>query len=351
MRADRLLAEVALLRTHGRLSAAELARRVEASPRTVMRDMDALSAAGVPVYAERGRTGGFALLPGYRPPAEDLTADEARALFVGGGAAVADALGMGPAFAGALRKLTAGLTDRHAGAVGELASRIVVDPTGWGGAAAPPPLLSTVFDAVLSDRRLLIGYRSPAADTAANAGDTAGTRTVDPWGLVLAGTAWYLLAAHRRQPRTYRLSRMTSARILDQPCRKPANLDVLAQWRERQVAWQQARPGHRIRVRVLARQRDPLVQLLGITLVAPPQVVADDHGHDVVTAQVSSLRGAVGVMLGFGDWLEVLDPPELRELMRSTAEQISGIYRQPSRAPGRPYHGEGDHPVAAGRAE
>lgn len=320
MRADRLLAEVALLRTHGRLSAAELARRVEASPRTVMRDMDALSAAGVPVYAERGRTGGFALLPGYRPPAEDLTADEARALFVGGGAAVADALGIGPAFAGALRKLTAGLPDRHAGAVGAIASRVVIDPTGWDGAAAPPPLLSTVFDAVLTDRRLLIGYRSPASGT-------AGNRTIDPWGLVLAGAAWYLLAAHRGQPRSYRVTRMTSARIVDQPCRKPANLDLLAQWRERQAAWQQARPGHRIRVRVLARQRDPLVQLLGITLVAPPRIAPDGDGHELVTAQVASLRGAVGVMLGFGDWLEVLDPPELRELMRGTAERVSGIYR------------------------
>ncbi|NNG35469.1 helix-turn-helix transcriptional regulator [Nakamurella aerolata] len=321
MRADRLLSEVALLRTHGRLSAAELARRVEASPRTVMRDMEALSAAGVPVYAERGRTGGFSLLPGYRPPAEDLTADEAKALFVAGGAGVADALGMGSSFASALRKLTAGLPDRQAGAVGEIASRIVIDPTGWGGAAAPPPLLSTVLDAVLSDRRLLIGYRSPSSGT-------AGHRTVDPWGLVLAGTAWYLLGAHRGRPRSYRLTRMTSARRIDQPCRKPANLDLLAQWRDRQAVWRAARPGHRITVRVVAKQSDPLVQLLGIALVAPPRVAPDGDGHDLVTAQVSTLRGAVGVMLGFGDWLEVLEPPELRELMRSTAETVSRTYRR-----------------------
>lgn len=319
MRADRLLSIVGLLRHHGRLSAAELARRLEVAPRTILRDIDALSGAGVPVYAERGRAGGFSLLPGYRPDAEALTAEESRALFVAGGAQVADALGLGGALTEAMRKLATGLPDDQAGDVGHTLDRIVVDPDGWGGAVAHPEALGLVFDAVQRDRRLLLDYRALSSGQ-------GGRRTVDPWGLVLAGPTWYLLAAHRGRPHTYRVSRIESVEVLEAPAVRPARLDVREAWRTLRDAWQE-RPGHRIVLLVDRDQADLAVRQLGFILQRP--ALREDAGEDGrdrvrITADVTTLRGAVGVLLGFGSWLEAVEPPELRALMREVAEEVLG---------------------------
>lgn len=319
MRADRLLTLVGLLRRHGRLSAADLARRLEVTPRTVMRDLEALSSAGVPVYAERGRAGGYSLLPGYRPDAESLTADEARALFVAGGGQVADALGLGDAFGQALRKLATGLPETQVGAVGRTLDRIVVDPGGWGGFAQHPAALAGLFEAVQRDVRVRLDYRALSSGQ-------GGRRTVDPWGLVLAGPTWYLVAAHRGRPHTYRVSRIVSFGLTDTPARRPARLDLRATWQELRAAWQD-RPGHTITLRVERTQGDLAVRQLQFVLQRPAAVADDGEGHVRIVADVGTLRGAVGVLLGFGDWVEVLDPPELRDLMVEVAREVLGVYR------------------------
>lgn len=319
MRADRLLAEIALLRTHGRMSAAAIARRLETSPRTVLRDMEALSAAGIPLYAERGRNGGFALLPGYRPPAEELSADEAQALFIAGGVGVADALGVGDAFARALRKLASGLPRGQAQGIGQAASRIVVDPTGWAGVLGHPELLSTVFEAVQADRQLIIDYRALSSGQ-------GGRRTVDPWGVVLAGPSWYLVAAHRGRPHTYRVSRLVAAEMVDDSCRRPADLDLLAVWRRLREDYQARRPRQSVTLRVWAQRRDPVVQALGMVLQEPPEITGDGGSYDTIVAVVGSLRGTAGILLGYGSWVEVLDPPELRSMMAAVATEVVTLY-------------------------
>lgn len=318
MRADRLLAIVDLLRRHGRMSAAELARRLEVTPRTVMRDLDSLSTMGVPVYSERGRAGGYRLLPGFRPPAEDLTAEETRALLLPGGPGVAEALGLGDTFARAVRRLASGLPESHLREVGELLDRLVIDPRGWGGVVRHPAALGVVFDAVQQDRRIRVDYRSRGAERWSR-------RTLDPYGLVLGGSTWYLLAAHRGRPRTYRISRMQRVEVLAEAVRRPAQLDLQQAWQQARASWRE-RPSVPIDLRVVRGQLELVLGGLAISLVDEPQVLDDDAGHVLVRARVTTLRGAVGVLLGFGGWVEALGPTELRELMVSVAREVLTTY-------------------------
>jgi len=321
VRADRLLTVVQLLRQHGRMSAAELARRLEVTPRTVMRDIEALSLAGVPIYAERGRRGGYALLPGYRPAAEDLSPDESGALLLAGGADVAVALGLGESFARAARRLASGLPDAHARQVGHLLDRVVIDPAGWGGAAPHPEFLEVLFDAVRQDRRVRMDYRALSSGR-------GGRRLVDPWGLVLAGSTWYLIAAHRGSPHTYRLSRIASLTVLPERSRRPDDLDLVATWRDLRAAWNR-RPTRPVVLRIRHDQADLAQRTLRMVLVGDPEIEPDDAGRDdtvILRGEVTSLRGVVGLVLGFGDWVEVLEPPELRTLMVEIAQEALGVY-------------------------
>lgn len=321
MRADRLLQLAALLRQHGRLSAAELARRLEVTPRTIVRDIEALSAAGVPVSAERGRAGGYSLVPGFRPEPEALDADEVGALFVAGGAEVAGALGMGEQFGRALRKLASGMPARHLDRVGGLLDRIVIDPHGWGGATrGHPEALASVFEAVETGRRLRVGYRPRGASDAT-------PRLLDPLGLVLAAGTWYTIAADRGVPHAYRLDRMEEAAVLDEPVERPAGLDLRAAWQELRAGWN-ARPTEAIVLSVERAQADLVERNLGLVLADDP--VREAVGERVeIHARVTTLRGAVGVLLGFGTWVRVVEPPELRELMVAVAREVIDGYAAP----------------------
>lgn len=321
MRADRLLQEITLLRQHERLSAPEMARRLEVTTRTVMRDMEALSAAGVPVYATPGRDGGFSLLPGYRPRTEGLTPEESEALFVAGAPAVAKALGMDAPFSRALRKLADTLPDAEARAVGAARRRIVVDAAGWLGMTSEELPLSRLFEAVQDERRVRMQY--VPRDTT-----RGGERTVDPWGLVLAGDDWYLIAARDRQPRSYRVSRMHDVEVLAEPAVVPADLDLLGVWQEMQKAFA-SHPGTPIRLRVRRERWDLTRRMLALSL-RPGPVVRPDGGDVIVDAEVLALRGAAGGLLGLGTWVEVLEPPELRDMMREIAAEVVGMYGRPT---------------------
>ncbi|GAB3307949.1 WYL domain-containing protein [Epidermidibacterium keratini] len=317
MRADRLLLLADLLRRRGRMSATELASRLEVTPRTIARDIEALSAMGVPVYAERGRRGGYELLPGYRPEAEELSAEESTALLLGG-AGVADALGMDEAFARAARRIASGLPDDHAQRAGHLMDRIVIDPGGWGGAVRHPDALGTAFDAVQRDLRLRIDYRALSSGH-------GGRRTVDPWGLVLAGGTWYLVAAHRGTPHTYRVSRIRTARVLAETAKRPADLDLRALWKELRAGWN-ARATTDIVLRIERQHVELALRSLRITSVGTPEVEHESDDRSLIRARVGEVRGVVGVLLGFGSWVEALEPPELRAEMVRIAREALAVY-------------------------
>lgn len=222
MRADRLLSLVLLLRHRGRATAAVLARELEVSERTVLRDVEALSAAGIPVYAERGRHGGFALLPGFTTDLTGLTPAEAVALLGSGATSTPGALGLGTEFASAMRKIVAALPDAAREQATDAAGRVLVRRGGWlrdTDDGATTDVLTAVQRAVFGGVRLRIRYRAgtrPGAEPG-----PAAERVVDPVGLVQAAGRWYLLALRDGEDRTYRVSRIEEAEPLAEPAHRP----------------------------------------------------------------------------------------------------------------------------------
>ncbi|GAA3578534.1 YafY family protein [Microlunatus spumicola] len=318
MRADRLMQVVALLRTHGRLSATELATRLEVSVRTVLRDMEALSAAGVPVYAERGRTGGFALLPGFRPAVEDLSPAETQALLLSGTGSV-QAAGLDDALRSAVRKLSVRLAPELARSAEQLAQRVVVDPDGWFGGPDDLVHLATLQRAVFADRRVRVRYRG-RNDVRPSA------RTLDPYGLLQAGRSWYLVAAHRGRPHTYRIDRVEAAEVLDEVSDRPADLDLRALWRELRAGFVRP-PGLTVRLEVADGHLAEVRIMLGAVGSGQPRVVGEDPL--VLEVEVLSTHAAVAALAGFADAVRVLEPPEVVAHLVASLRAASARYAEP----------------------
>src|SRR5918996_191618 len=229
MRADRLVSLVLLLRRRGQLSAATLARELEVSTRTVLRDIEALSAAGVPVYAERGRHGGFALLPGFQTELTGLNHDEALALLVAGSRRGAQVFGLGSALASAMLKVVDALPESHRATAAGAAQRLLIDPETdllsrrQVAEEVPDTIVAEVRRAVFAGHKLRIHYA--AVD------QTPKWRTVDPIGLVTVRDRGYLLATRSGADRTYRLSRVLAAEELPEPAERPNRVDLDRVWR------------------------------------------------------------------------------------------------------------------------
>ncbi|MFP5019531.1 helix-turn-helix transcriptional regulator [Pseudonocardia phyllosphaerae] len=262
MRADRLLSLVLLLRHRGRTTAAALAAELEVSARTVLRDVDALSAAGVPVYAERGRHGGIALLPGFSTDLTGLTTGEAVALLTSGTAATSGALGLGTEFSSAMRKVVAAMPEAARSTATGAADRVLVrrggllrDPSDDDGHA----VLAAVQQAVFGGRRLRMRYRpgGPSGSVV-----EAAERVVDPIGLVQASGRWYLLALRDGADRTYRVSRIEAAASLPEAARRPDGVDLEELWLRRREDFRARSPGVRLYLELPAGLRDRLGALI-----------------------------------------------------------------------------------------
>ncbi|MEU9114487.1 WYL domain-containing protein [Streptomyces sp. NPDC048483] len=335
MKSDRLLSILLLLQTRGRVPASELAERLEVSTRTVYRDIESLSAAGVPVYAERGRHGGIALLPGFRTDVTGMTTDEARALFILAAQGAHTALGLDDALGSALRKVMAALPAPHRPAAELAGRRILVDPDKWLSGPRPTVDLDQLNTAVFTDLRLRIRYR--------HSGETClRTYTVDPYGLVAKAGTWYLVADRRGRPQLFRADRVMSATLTDAPVRRRAGVELAEVWQQLRRGVEE-RPrvtvarrastrgggGRRAGVRVTARIRrdrlDLAVRILGPALTGPPRVEEGDDGWAVIELAYPVVE-AVRQLLQFSDTLEVLDPPEARQVMARAAAGIGDIY-------------------------
>ncbi len=320
MRADRLLQILALLRRHGRLPARRLAEILEVSERTVLRDMEALSAAGVPVYTDRGRHGGCALLEGYRTEVSGLSPGEAQALFAWTSGTAAAELGLSGELSSALTKLSATVPAPALETAEALASVVVVDRRRWFAAAEEVPLLPVLRDAATRKRRLRLRYASPRTN------GEPGTRTVDPYGLVENAGRWYLLAAHRGQQRTYRVSRIVSATVLDEPARVPDDLNLAEAWARQRAAFEDTGKACTITVAVHPAAVGFFTTYSHFQLAPGTRVIerGDDAGWPVVELTFRARRAALAIVLAFGGEARLLSPADLREdavrLARATIE-------------------------------
>jgi predicted DNA-binding transcriptional regulator YafY len=315
---DRLLSIVLLLQHRDLVPAKELADRLEVSQRTIYRDVEALSAAGVPVYAERGKHGGIALMAGFRTDVTGLTSDEARALFVLASQSAHSALGLDRALSTALRKVMAALPAPHRPAAELTSRRILVDPDRWLAAPRPDSDLAALHTAVFTDLRLRIRYRhsdQPAPHT----------YTVDPYGLVAKAGTWYLIADHRGRPRLYRADRISAVALTAAEVRRRQGVELDQVWNELRRQVEDRRGGIRVDLRVRRQRLDMVTRIAGAFFTGPPTPA--DGEPEWMDAQVSyPVIEAVRHLLQFGTAIEVTGPTEARAEMHRASNEISALY-------------------------
>ncbi|MGX1808445.1 helix-turn-helix transcriptional regulator [Nocardia sp. NPDC055321] len=323
MRADRLVSLVLLLRRRGRMSAPDLARELEVSTRTVLRDIEALSAAGVPVYAERGRLGGFALLPGFQTELTGLNHDEALALLVAGSRRGAQAFGLASPLASAMRKVVDALPESYRTTAADAAERLLIDPEvdlfsrTVEPRELPDPVATVVRRAVLAGHKLRIHY------TALN--QEARWRTVDPVGLVTVRGNGYLLAMRGGAERTYRLSRILDAEELDEPAQRPDRVDLDRAWREHGTKFRTGGDQVTVRLRVNPARREELV---GTALAVLAEETEPD-GRLLLTVTFQDPRHAEWAVWQLAGNAEALSPRWLRTTLRDRAAALAAQYDEP----------------------
>jgi predicted DNA-binding transcriptional regulator YafY len=317
MRADRLLSILLLLQVHRRLTAGELARRLEVSMRTIHRDMEALSGAGVPVVAERGTGGGWHLLEEYRTNLTGLSDTEVQALFLATPTRVFADLGLAKVADAALIKLSAALPSRHRHSAEDVRQRIHVDVAGWRQSEDAVPLLPTFQEAVWQERKVRMVYRR---------NDGGGVeRVVDPLGLVAKGSLWYLVAAIDGDLRTYRISRVVEAEMLDEACIRPPDFDLADFWARSSSDFLTRLSQHRATVRVappVLRQMRMAGRYARVEHEGPPSV----DGWRTLRMVFEDAQGAREFVLSFGAQAEAIEPPELRDEVLQAAKGVVALY-------------------------
>ncbi|MGK8490574.1 helix-turn-helix transcriptional regulator [Nocardia asiatica] len=320
MRASRLVQLLLLLQTRGRLTAPELARELEVSVRTVYRDIEALSAAGVPVYSEPGRAGGVRLLDGYRTRLTGLTTDEADAVLLTGLPGAAADLGLGTVLATAQLKVLAALPPELRGRATRIAERVHVDVPGWFHRPDETPTLATIADALWHDRTLRVRYGRK---------DKVVERLLDPLGLVLKAGTWYLVARSGHTPRSYRVGRILSAEPTGESFTRPADFDLRAHWTDAADDFARSMLRVRARCRIAATH----LRLLRLTIdpAAVPEALTsagapDAEGWVEVVVPSESFDVLAGALLQLGEFVEVLEPPQLRARLAATAAAMHARY-------------------------
>jgi predicted DNA-binding transcriptional regulator YafY len=320
VRASRLLSILLLLQTRGRLSARELADELEVSVRTVYRDVEALSAAGVPVYADRGASGGYQLLDGYRTKLTGLTADEAEALFLAGLPSHAAQLGLGTVLAAAQLKLKAALPPELRDRAERLQERFHLDAPGWFREPVSPVHLETVANAVWHQRALRIGYERWDASEV--------ERTIEPLGLVLKGTNWYVVARGRSQVNAYRVDRIHAVEVLDDTFERPSGFDLAAYWAE----WARRLEATLYRGTAVVRLSPRAVELFGLSGPVATRALResssepDRDGWVRVTLPIESTEHATRELLRYGADAEVLEPAEVRDRIAAHLAGMRKLY-------------------------
>lgn len=319
MRADRLISTLLLLQVHGRLTSRSLAERLEISERTVLRDMDALSAAGVPVVADRGPGGGWRLIDGFQTKLTGLTPAEIQTLFFAHPPQLLAALGLGPAAEAAWLKLQATLPAASQRQADRARRSILIDPRGWQESQSVPSL-PLLLDALWRGRRVRFIYERALGE--------AGERLVDPLGLVARGSVWYLVASRGGELRTYRVSRIRDATLDERESLERDDFDLAAYWETSTLEF-----------------RERLPRYCATFLVAPSVMrwaryrgwrleEEQEEGSRVrIRMRFDAPEEALQFALSFGADAEVIDPPELRGKVLEAARGTLGRYTSTEHEP------------------
>jgi predicted DNA-binding transcriptional regulator YafY len=291
------------------------------SVRTVHRDVEELSAAGVPIFAERGPLGGIRLVDGYRTRLTGMTADEAEALFLAGLPGPAAQLGLGTVVAAAQLKVMAALPPELRSRASRIVERFHLDAAGWFQAQEAVPHLATLSAAVWDARAVRILYERGGGPV---------ERTVGPLGIVLKGGVWYVIGATDGQIRTYRASRVVEATLTDQPVERPDGFDLAAYWTESSAAYERDAPTVEVVVRIAADQAWRIADVYGrATLDAAERLDdPDPEGWLRLRLRVSWPDEVANRLLSIGPRLEVLEPADVRERVIAIAGRVVARYRE-----------------------
>lgn len=326
MRADRLLSILLLLQVNRLVTARELAARLEVSERTIHRDMEALSAAGIPVFAERGIHGGWALVEEYRTNLTGLNKDEIQALFASRPSRLLADLGLEKASDAALIKLLAAIPSGSRNDAEYARQRIHVDTSGWSGSRESIESLPVIQEAIWREQKLRFTYqRGYDCDPV--------ERVADPLGLVAKGGVWYLVAAVGQQVRSYRVSRILQAGVLDEACLRPKGFDLAAFWEQSAAAFKENFPRFDA---VMRAHPDIVPRMYAAGRFARVERVEkpDAEGWVNVSMRFQFEHEACEYALSFGDRIEVIEPADLWESVVEAARGVIAFYgsKKPSRA-------------------
>jgi predicted DNA-binding transcriptional regulator YafY len=315
MRAQRLLSILMQLQVNRRMTARDLARKLEVSERTILRDMEALSCSGVPVIADRGAGGGWSLLAEYETKLTGLSPEEIQSLFIARAPRLAADLGLARASEDAWTKLQVALPPTARRQADFMRQRVLIDPRGWRNPAESAASLPVLLDALWRERQVRFLYDAVLQETS--------ERTVDPLGLVARGSTWYLIATRGGELRTYRVSRMRQAETLDLPASRPADFDIAAYWE-----------------RSATEFREKLPQYHAVFLAKPTvmqwiryrgwRLEEETPQGELVRVRLrfDAEAEVLQFALSFGADVELLEPIELRARVLEAARGMLAVYKE-----------------------
>jgi len=311
MRADRLLSIVMLLQRHGKMTASALAQELEVSRRTILRDIEALSFAGIPIYADGGHGGGIALDENYRTTLTGLKETEVHALFIANNNQVLEEIGLGKAAESMLRKLFAALPAGHQPAVDHIRQRIYIDPVWWWHETQPPPFWLDLQTAVYQDRVIRVVYENYTGEIA--------ERVLEPYSLVSKSSFWYLIAKRTGELRTYRIARLRSLMLLDASFQRDPDFDLPAYWKDHLDEFAAAFSDYEIVLRI---HPDRVQFARGLTPGRNILIHTDGDDWSAVRFQMESAELAKMLVFGLGTQCEVLEPPALKETVAEACQAL-----------------------------
>lgn len=321
MRAGRLLTILMMLQSRKQVTAPELATTCGVSLRTIYRDIEALSALGIPVYADRGAEGGYRLLDGYRTRLNGLSGEEAEALFLAGLGGPASDLGLGTVMPMAELKLLAALPAEVRASAERIRATFHLDAPAWFTQSEQPGSLPAIAKAVWDQRQIRVRYQSWKGE---------GERLLSPLGIVLKGGGWYMVGEADGGLRTYRISRILELEVLDQGFERPRDFDLAAYWHSSTRRLESELYPHQARVRLSPRGRQLLEHLYPASVQSGAAIATepDSDGWYSATLPVATPAHACFELMRLGADIEVLEPPALRKAMREMASSLFELYRR-----------------------